>query len=107
MCPYQSFLFGRFQGNLWVINDLATVQVFQSYLLVNPFPPVLCRVSLCSTETQMPTEVNSTHEMLIQHIKDESIQLINSPIVCAVLALDSWNYSFGEQAQQPNIHKIV
>ena len=30
----------------------------------------------------------------------------NSPIVCAVLALDSWNYCSGEQAQQPNIHKI-
>ena len=31
----------------------------------------------------------------------------NSPIVCAVLALDSWNYCSGEQAQQPNICKIV
>ena len=30
----------------------------------------------------------------------------NSPIVCAVLALDSWNYCSGEQAQQPNIRKI-
>ena len=30
----------------------------------------------------------------------------NSPIVCAVLALDSWNYCSGEQAQQPNICKI-
>ena len=30
----------------------------------------------------------------------------NSPIVCVVLALDSWNYCSGEQAQQPNIHKI-
>ena len=26
----------------------------------------------------------------------------SSPIVCAVLALDSWNYCSGEQAQQPN-----
>ena len=30
----------------------------------------------------------------------------NSPIVCVVLALDSWDYCSGEQAQQPNIHKI-
>ena len=30
----------------------------------------------------------------------------NSPIVCVVLALDSWNYCSGEQAQQPNIRKI-
>ena len=30
----------------------------------------------------------------------------NSPIVCAVLALDSWNYWSGEQARQPNICKI-
>ena len=30
----------------------------------------------------------------------------NSPIVCAVLALDSWNYWSGEQARQPNIGKI-
>ena len=30
----------------------------------------------------------------------------NSPIVCSVLALDSWNYCSGEQAQQPNICKI-
>ena len=30
----------------------------------------------------------------------------NSPIVCAVLALDSWNYCSGEQARQPNIRKI-
>ena len=30
----------------------------------------------------------------------------NSPIVCAVLALDSWNYCSGKQARQPNIHKI-
>ena len=29
---------------------------------------------------------------------------LNSPIVCAVLALDNWNYCSGEQAQQPNIH---
>ena len=32
---------------------------------------------------------------------------INSPIVCAVLALDSWNNCSGEQARQPNIRKIV
>ena len=30
----------------------------------------------------------------------------NSPIVCVVLALDSWNYCSGEQVQQPNICKI-
>ena len=30
----------------------------------------------------------------------------NSPIVCTVLALDSWTYWSGEQSQQPNIHKI-
>ena len=29
-------------------------------------------------------------------------QADSSPIVCAVLALDSWNYCSGEQAQQPN-----
>ena len=34
----------------------------------------------------------------------EAIQ--NSPIVCVVLALDSWNYCSGKQAQQPNICKI-
>ena len=33
-------------------------------------------------------------------------QLPNSPIVCVVLALDSWNYCSGEQAQQSNICKI-
>ena len=26
----------------------------------------------------------------------------SSPIVCAVLGLDSWNYCSGEQAQHPN-----
>ena len=31
----------------------------------------------------------------------------NYPIVCEVLVLDSWNYYSGEQAQQPNIWKIV
>ena len=31
----------------------------------------------------------------------------NSPIVSVVLAPDNWNYCSGEQAQQPNIHKIV
>ena len=31
----------------------------------------------------------------------------NSPIVCVVLALDSWNSYSGEQAQQPKICKIV
>ena len=30
----------------------------------------------------------------------------NSPIVYAVLALDSWNYCSREQAKQPNICKI-
>ena len=30
----------------------------------------------------------------------------NSPIVCVVLPLDSWNYCSGEQARQPNIRKI-
>ena len=29
-------------------------------------------------------------------------QADSSPIVCVVLALDSWNYCSGEQAQQPN-----
>ena len=32
--------------------------------------------------------------------------ITNSPIVCVVLALDSWNYCSGKQARQPNIHKI-
>ena len=31
-----------------------------------------------------------------------STEQIVSPIVCVVLALDSWNYCSGEQAQQPN-----
>ena len=31
----------------------------------------------------------------------------NFPIVCAVLALDSWNYCSGEQAWQPDICKIA
>ena len=31
----------------------------------------------------------------------------NPPIVCAVLALDSWNYCSQEQAQQPNICQIA
>ena len=31
----------------------------------------------------------------------------NSPIICVVLALDSWNYCSGKQAQQPNICKIA
>ena len=29
-------------------------------------------------------------------------QTDSSPIVCAVLALESWNYYSGEKAQQPN-----
>ena len=35
-----------------------------------------------------------------------SLQPTNFPIVCALLALDSWNYCSGEQARQPNIRKI-
>ena len=31
---------------------------------------------------------------------------VNPPIVCVVLALDSWNYCSREQARQPNICKI-
>ena len=34
------------------------------------------------------------------------VNSVNSPIVCVVLALDSWNYCSGKQAQQPNICKI-
>ena len=36
-----------------------------------------------------------------------SCYAVNSPIVCAVLALNSWNYWSGQQARQPNIRKIV
>ena len=35
-----------------------------------------------------------------------STKQIVSPFVCAVLALDSWNYCSGEQAQQPNFFSM-
>ena len=37
------------------------------------------------------------------HLLCKGRETWSSPIVCAVLALDRWNYCSGEQAQQPNI----
>ena len=54
--------------------------------------------------------------MILQHITlNEMAHVVklcmatgtNSPIVCVVLALDSWNYCPREQAQQPNVCKIA
>ena len=55
-------------------------------------------------------------QTLPRHIREENrfqytyraaiVIVSNSPIICAVLALDSWNYCSGEQARQPNICKI-
>ena len=57
------------------------------------------RVS-CEFEYHLQLEFDIFLELTINY------KYPNSPIVCAVLALDSWNYCSGEQAQQPNIHKI-
>ena len=43
----------------------------------------------------------------ILNSKSKYVSRMDSPIVCAVLPLDSWNYCSGEQALQPNINKIL
>ena len=66
-----------------------------------------------SNHTRYPTSHNNFQiieregRSLSRKLKESIfIRINNSPIVCTVLALDSWNYCSGEQAQQPNIHKI-
>ena len=49
--------------------------------------------------------LNLIHSLTV--ILHTYVIILNSPTVCAVLALDSWNYCSGEQARQPNIHKIA
>ena len=46
------------------------------------------------------------HVMSVGNCQKSLMTFENSPFVCAVLALDSWNYCSGEQARQPNIRKI-
>ena len=42
----------------------------------------------------------------VEHVPCSLPKYKNFSTVCEVLALDSWNYCSGDQAQQPNIYKI-